>query len=651
MYRIFTMATILQVMVFCFSYSIFASASHSEVAWTYGETNGPAEWRNSYPICGLNSQSPINLPDTGDMTFDPSLKPFQISGFSNPQDYKLKINNNGHTVQVSVEEGNLTVEGGGLPGRYKTAQFHFHWGRDNTQGSEHQNRGTLYPMELHVVNYNEKYGNLSNAASQEGDGLAVLGFFFVPNGNTDNSALTTLLNKFNDVKTKGAESELTGFNIDLMLPFSSGNADRFYRYSGSLTTPPCYESVVWTMFESTIPISDSQLAMFRMLQEDDTPNSGNVIVDNFRPVQALNGRQVRRSFASSASGLQIPFLALLLVLLRLLCELGATFSASADNITQYMYRIFTMATIVQVMVFCFSYSTFASASEVAWTYGETNGPAEWRNSYPICGLNSQSPINLPDTEDMTFDPSLKPFQISGFTNPQDYKLKIKNNGHTVQVSVEEGNLMVEGGGLPGRYKTAQFHFHWGRDNTQGSEHLNRNTHYPMELHVVNYNEKYGNLSNAASKEGDGLAVLGFFFVPNGNTDNSAFTTLLNKFNDVKLKDAESELTGFNIDFMLPFSSGNADRFYRYSGSLTTPPCYESVVWTIFESTIPISDSQLAMFRMLQEDNTPNSDHVIVDNFRPVQALNGRQVRRSFASSASGLQISFLALLLVLLRFL
>lgn len=29
---------------------------------------------------------------------------------------------------------------------------------------------------------------------------------------------------------------------------------------------------------------------------------------------------------------------------------------------------------------------------------------------------------------------------------------------------------------------------------------------------MNYNEKYGSLSNAASKERDGLAVLGFFFV-------------------------------------------------------------------------------------------------------------------------------------------
>ena len=54
----------------------------------------------------------------------------------------------------------------------------------------------------------------------------------------------------------------------------------------------------------------------------------------------------------------------------------------------------------------------------------------------------------------------------------------------------------------------------------------------------------------------------------------------------------AELSGFSIDSMLPFASGNGDRFYRYSGSLTTPPCYESVVWTLFENTIPISAKQV-----------------------------------------------------------
>lgn len=34
-------------------------------------------------------------------------------------------------------------------------------------------------------------------------------------------------------------------------------------------------------------------------------------------------------------------------------------------------------------------------------------------------------------------------------------------------------------------------------------------------------------------------------------------------------------------------------YYRYYGSLTTPPCYESVIWTIFKEPIYMSASQVS----------------------------------------------------------
>jgi carbonic anhydrase len=33
-------------------------------------------------------------------------------------------------------------------------------------------------------------------------------------------------------------------------------------------------------------------------------------------------------------------------------------------------------------------------------------------------------------------------------------------------------------------------------------------------------------------------------------------------------------------------------YYRYIGSLTTPPCSEGVFWTVFESSIEISTNQV-----------------------------------------------------------
>lgn len=36
------------------------------------------------------------------------------------------------------------------------------------------------------------------------------------------------------------------------------------------------------------------------------------------------------------------------------------------------------------------------------------------------------------------------------------------------------------------------------------------------------------------------------------------------------------------------------RYYRYSGSLTTPGCEPAVLWTVFENTVPIGHAQVGV---------------------------------------------------------
>ena len=63
----------------------------------------------------------------------------------------------------------------------------------------------------------------------------------------------------------------------------------------------------------------------------------------------------------------------------------------------------------------------------------------------------------------------------------------------------------------------------------------------------------------------------------------------------RLSDQKVQVPGFNIRALLP---ARLDDYYRYDGSLTTPPCYPSVVWTVFRNSVTISQKQV-----LQHFNT------------------------------------------------
>jgi len=88
--------------------------------------------------------------------------------------------------------------------------------------------------------------------------------------------------------------------------------------------------------------------------------------------------------------------------------------------------------------------------------------------------------------------------------------------------------------------------------------------------------------------------------------------------------------GFDPKSLIPVSH----EYWTYEGSMTTPPCNECVVWTVFRQAIPISSRQLDAFRSLfavsVEDSERNPQRII-NNVRPPQSLNGRAIRASFRS--------------------
>lgn len=218
------------------------------VHWTYEGEEGPEHWGDlskDFALCktGL-AQSPVDIPtnaptNPGDITFN--YKPSAVN-----------ILNNGHTIQVNYDGGStMTVAGK----TYTLAQFHFHI------PSEHELGGALTAMELHLVH-----------KADDGQ-LAVVGIMLVP--GAESAALAPVFNNLPANQQDAAPVAGATVNATDFLPADHS----FYRYDGSLTTPPCTEGVKWQVMKNPVQVSQAQIDSFKAIFAEDA-----------RPAQPLNGR-------------------------------------------------------------------------------------------------------------------------------------------------------------------------------------------------------------------------------------------------------------------------------------------------------------------------------------------------------------------------
>ncbi|CAB1334525.1 unnamed protein product [Coregonus sp. 'balchen'] len=147
-----------------------------------------------------------------------------------------------------------------------------------------------------------------------------------------------------------------------------------------------------------------------------------------------------------------------------------------------------------------------------------------------------------------------------------------------------------------------------------------------ELHVVHYNsELYPNMSVAMTQQ-DGLAVLGVL-IETGEEANPAFWNILNYLGRVRHAGQSVSIPAFDVQSLLPSDLG---RYYRYNGSLTTPPCFQSVLWTLFTETVKISHTQMMKLETVLYASKEDADRVVMqDNYRTPQPLNDRTILSSF----------------------
>ncbi|XP_059726938.1 carbonic anhydrase 14 isoform X1 [Haemorhous mexicanus] len=265
-----------------------------------------------------------------------------------------------------------------------------------------------------------------------------------------------------------------------------------------------------------------------------------------------------------------------------------------------------------------------------WCPPGPHGQQHWHEAHPECGGRAQSPIDIA-TARAQHDPSLPPLLPEGYEHPESPQLTLANNGHTAVLALPP-SLRLRG--LPSAFAALQLHFHWGRPgHAAGAEHLLDGHRAPAEMHVVHFDtERFGDAS-AAQRHPGGLAVLGVL-LELGDDPHPAYDNILRHLGSIRYAGQTVAIPSFSIRELLP---EHLERYYRYNGSLTTPPCSQSVLWSLLPQPVRISRAQLEQLQgsLYSTEEGQEEPQLLVDNFRAPQELNQRPVLASFPREPEG----------------
>ncbi|CAH9131734.1 unnamed protein product [Cuscuta epithymum] len=251
--------------------------------------------------------------------------------------------------------------------------------------------------------------------------------------------------------------------------------------------------------------------------------------------------------------------------------------------------------LITTLLFLYSSQTISSHEhnneEAKFSYMKKseNGPEKWGNlnpKYTECSTGKfQSPIDLDDST----------VQITSTLGQLIRKYKpapasIINRGHALQIKWEDdaGKIVINGTD----YKLQQAHWHTPSENTVNGKS------FDMEMHLVHKNAN------------DELAAVGILYKI-GAPD----PFLEHLLSHIKTADHEGKELGIINPKKIRYGS---KKYYRFIGSLTTPPCSQGVLWTVISKAKTVSKEQLNAIKDAVDEG-------FQENARPVQPLNGREI--------------------------
>lgn len=265
--------------------SVVATVADGECAKYDGPGPAPFDyeraacWASNVPACAGKQQSPIDIKTRSVSPENIGKESLLIKHY--PEKGKalageasvFKVEDKVHTLQVTIPKENGIPSSGkiGFGGdNYRLLQYHYHF------PSEHAIDGKLAAGELHLVH--QKVGSSGT------DDLMVIGVLFKEGAKSD------LLSAMGLGEGKSYPLDTPAFNMDKYLE-EKGVKGEYYTYDGSLTTPPCTESVRWVVMEKGLEASREQIAAFKTYFKEANKAGG---VNN-RPVQEANSRVLKKS--------------------------------------------------------------------------------------------------------------------------------------------------------------------------------------------------------------------------------------------------------------------------------------------------------------------------------------------------------------------
>uniref|UniRef100_A0A565AM86 Alpha-carbonic anhydrase domain-containing protein n=1 Tax=Arabis nemorensis TaxID=586526 RepID=A0A565AM86_9BRAS len=265
--KISSIGCVLFLIIFTSITIVSSSPGHGEVEdeteFNYEKEGdkGPSKWGTLKPewaMCGKGKmQSPIDLWDKR-FLLDPNLGYLR----SNYLPSNATLKNRGHDIMLKFEGVNA---GRGITindTEYQLQQLHWH------SPSEHTINGKRFFLEEHMVHESK-------------DGRITVVAFFYKLGRLD-PFLFSLERQLKRITDTHESEEYVGVIDPIRVDFESKH---YYRYIGSLTSPPCSENVIWTISKEMKTVTLKQLDLLRVSVHDQSNT-------NARPLQRKNERPV-----------------------------------------------------------------------------------------------------------------------------------------------------------------------------------------------------------------------------------------------------------------------------------------------------------------------------------------------------------------------